>query len=78
MAEIEIEYCVSCGLLPIAETAQHALLEEFGQGVNALRMRPGHGGVFKVRLNGEVIFDKAREGFDPAEIVRRVGARIGA
>lgn len=76
MAEIEIEYCVPCGLLAAIEDADHALLEEFGS-INGLRMKPGHGGVWKVSVvDGELISDKAREGFDPAEIVPRVGERM--
>jgi selenoprotein W-related protein len=78
MAEIEIEYCVPCGLLPAAERAEHALLEEFGQGIDGLRLKPSHGGVLRISVDGELIFDKERDGFDPDEIVSRARARIGA
>lgn len=78
MAEIEIEYCVPCGLLPAAEHTQHALLEEFGEGIDGVRMKPSHGGVFKVSVDGELIFDKAADGFDPDAIVHRARERIGS
>lgn len=78
MAEIEIEYCVPCGFLPAAEQTQHALLEEFGRGIDAVRMKPSHGGVFKVSVDGELIFDKTDDGFDPNGIVRRAVERIGS
>jgi hypothetical protein len=41
------------------------------------RMKPGHGGV-QVSVDGNLIFAEALEGFDPAEIVRRVGVRRGS
>lgn len=78
MSQIEIEYCVPCGLLPAAERVEHALLTEFGQGIGELRLKPGHGGVFKVSVDGELIFDKQRDGFDPEEIMDRARTRIGA
>ncbi len=77
MAEIQIEFCMPCGLLPAAEQAQHELLETFGRGIDELRMKPSHGGVFKVSVDGELIFDKKVDGFDPEEIVRRARERIG-
>ena len=78
MTEIQIEYCVACGFLPRAEEVQHALLTELGQRVDGVRMKPGRGGVFQVSVNGELIFDKTRDGFDVAEIVRRAAARCAA
>ncbi|HZD74193.1 MAG TPA: Rdx family protein [Actinomycetota bacterium] len=76
MSELEIEYCVPCGLLPAAEATAHALLSSLGERIGALRMKPGHGGVFKVRVDGEVIFDKASEGYDPEAILVRVHERL--
>lgn len=58
MTEIEIEYCVPCGLLAPALKTERALLEEFGQNVDSVALRPGHGGVFKVRVGDEVVWDK--------------------
>jgi selenoprotein W-related protein len=78
MTEIQIEYCVACGFLGRAEEVQHALLTELGQRVGGVRMKPGRGGVFQVSVNGELIFDKNRDGFDIAEIVRRAARRAAA
>lgn len=77
MSQIEIEYCVPCGLLGRAEEVQHALLSRLGQRVRELRMKPGHGGVFRVSVDGESIFDKGRDGYDVMEIVGRAEGRIG-
>lgn len=79
MSELEIEYCVPCGLLPTAEQIGHALLEAFGERIQALRMKPGRGGVFKVRVDDEVIFDKTTDADDDlGAIVNRVGERLRA
>lgn len=78
MTDVEIEYCVPCGHLNSAEDVQHALLEQFGQELTAVRLKTGDGGVFKVRVDGELVFDKAEDGYDVDEITRRVKDRVGA
>lgn len=35
--EVRIEYCVPCGLLPVAEKTAHALLSTYGQRLTGLR-----------------------------------------
>lgn len=76
--EIEIEYCVPCGFLPRAEEVEHALLESLGRRVGSLRLKPGRGGVFQVRVGGELIYDKNADSFDVPEIVRRAEKLVGA
>lgn len=76
MTEILIEYCVPCGLLPSAEGAEHALLQTFGERLDRLTLKPGHGGVLKVRVDDEVIFDKDAEAFDLDLAVRRAEERL--
>lgn len=76
-AEVRIEYCVPCGLLSAAEKTAHALLSTYGQRLADLRLTPGHGGVFRVDVGGQTVFDKASgEGFDLDAIVARVGERL--
>lgn len=76
--EIEIEYCVPCGLLSAAEQVEHALSTRLGERVNVLRFKPGHGGVFRITIDDELIFDKNRDGFDLDAIVERVRERAGS
>lgn len=64
MTAIEIEYCVPCGLLSPALETEQALLNEFGQEVDSVTLLPGHGGVFKLRVDDEVIWDKDVHGGD--------------
>lgn len=78
MTDIEIEYCVPCGHLDRAQRLQGALLEEFGQRLDGVRLETGDGGVFEVRLDGEQVFDVDEEAFDVDVIVERVGDRVPA
>ena len=77
MSEIEIEYCVPCGFLTRAEEVEHALLAKLGRRIDGLRLKPGRGGIFQVRVDGELIYDKNADAFDAAEIVRRASERLG-
>lgn len=58
MTAVNIEYCVPCGLLENAIETQETLLEEFGQDLDGVRLQPGHGGVFKVYADDDLIWDK--------------------
>jgi selenoprotein W-related protein len=78
MTGVEIEYCVPCGHLNNAEDVQHALLEQFGQELDGVRLKTGDSGVFKVRVDDELVFDKAEDDYDVDEITRRVRERVGA
>lgn len=73
---VEIEYCVPCGLLPAAEATTHALLEALGRQLSGLTLVPSHGGVFRIAVDGETVFDKEHDGYDLDEVVRRVASRV--
>jgi selenoprotein W-related protein len=62
MTEVNIEYCVPCGLLEYAVETQETLLEEFGQDFAGVRLQPGHGGVFKVHADDDLVWDKDEHG----------------
>lgn len=76
MTTVEIEYCVPCGFLSRAEDVQHALLTSFGEDLEAVTLRTGDHGVFVVRADDEVVFDKAEDEFDVDGIVRSVRERL--
>ncbi|MFB6244150.1 MAG: SelT/SelW/SelH family protein [Halobaculum sp.] len=77
MVEVEIEYCVPCGLLDHAEETQHELLEKYGRELDGVRLTPGHGGVFAVRADGDLVWDRDDEGsIEPDQILARVGERV--
>ena len=72
MTEVEIEYCVPCGHRDNAQEVQTAVLEEFGQEVDRVALKTGDSGVFKVRVDGDIVFDKADEEFSVEGIVDSV------
>jgi selenoprotein W-related protein len=73
--DVEIEYCVPCGHLEKAIGAQRAILTEFGQKLRAVALVTGDRGVFKIRVNGEEIFDK-KMGYDEAAILAMIKERV--
>jgi len=75
MTEIEIEYCVPCGFLERAEDLQHALLTTFGEQLDAVTLKTGDSGVFRVTVDGERIFEKGADSYDVDDIVRGVRER---
>jgi len=80
MTTVEIEYCVPCGLLDPAVETQRELLETFGRGLDGVRLKTGHGGVFRVAVGDELVFDKAEHGneIDLDLIVEEVDSRVAA
>lgn len=76
MTTVDIQYCVPCGHLDRAQDLQEALLSEFGRELDAVSLVPDDGGVFRVGADGELIFDKAEDEYDPDAIVERVRERV--
>lgn len=78
MTTIEIEYCVPCGLRDNALATADDLLDSFGQDVDDVRVVPGDGGIFEVRADGDVIYNKDESGYDPDAIDAAVRERVEA
>ena len=78
MAEIEIEYCVPCGYLARAEEIEHALLSRLDRRVERLVLVPSRGGVLRVEVDGEPLFDKERDVYDVEAIASAVQVRLAA
>lgn len=78
MTQVEVEYCVPCGHRGHAMKVQEAILEEFGRGIDQVALKTGDGGVFKVRVDGELVFDKSEDEFSIDGIVESVRERRGA
>lgn len=72
MTDVEVEYCVPCGHRSRAIEVQEAVLDEFGQEVDRVALKTGGGGVFKVRVDDDLVFDKEDDEFDLDAIVERV------
>ncbi|HMB49279.1 SelT/SelW/SelH family protein [Natronoarchaeum rubrum] len=76
MSTVEIEYCVPCGHLDRAMDLQRAILQALERDIEAVTLRTGEGGVFRVDVDGEPVFDIADDEFDVDAIVRTVRQRI--
>ena len=78
MSTIEIEYCVPCGFLDRALTVEEVICRQFADHLERVSLVMGDHGVFVVRVDDEVVFDKAADDFDVDDIVRRVRSHVGA
>ena len=55
---LEIEYCTQCRWLLRAAWLAQELLTTFESDLGRVSLVPGSGGIFEVRLNGEIIFSR--------------------
>ena len=78
MSTVEIEYCVPCDFLDRALTVEEAICRQFADQLDRISLVIGDNGVFVVRVDGEVVFDKADDPFDVDDIVRRVRPYVTA
>ena len=78
MTRVEVEYCVPCGMLNRAQDVSEAILKQFGESVDEVALVTGDAGVFVVRADGEVVFDKEEDEYDVDAIVRSVKPHVGA
>jgi selenoprotein W-related protein len=62
---VEITYCTQCRWLLRAAWMAQELLTTFGAEVGEVALVPSTGGVFQVRVEGEVVWDRAAQGGFP-------------
>ncbi len=77
-ARVTIEYCTQCRWLLRAAWMAQELLTTFDQEIAELTLKPGTGGVFKVRANDALVWSRKDEGRFPeiTELKQRVRDRI--
>ncbi len=64
-----IEYCDECMYLKPALEAAQKILERYADRVEAVTLKPGHDGVFRVTANDALIIEMGDEGLPNAERV---------
>ena len=70
---IVITYCTQCQWLLRAAWMAQELLQTFGPDLGAVALVPGTGGVFTIRLDDEIIWDRAaQEGFPEAKMLKQL------
>ncbi len=76
---VSIEYCTVCNFLARAAWLAQELLATHGGDVAGLTLVPGRGGVFVVRIDGEVVFSQKETGRypEPREIKDALRAKLG-
>jgi selenoprotein W-related protein len=77
-SRVEITYCTRCKFLLRAAWIAQELLTTFESELDEVALRPGSGGIFEVRLNGEPIASNADGAAipDPAQVKRLLRDRI--
>lgn len=63
--KVNIEYCTQCRWLLRAAWLAQELLSTFETDLKAVSLQPGTGGIFEVRLNDVVIFNRKQAGRFP-------------
>ena len=70
---VAITYCTQCNWLLRAGWVAQELLATFGTSLGAVTLVPGTGGIFKVEIGDEVIWDRKRDGgFPDIRILKRL------
>ena len=70
---IVITYCTQCQWLLRAAWMAQELLQTFGPDLGEVALVPGTGGVFTIRLDDEIIWDRAaQEGFPEAKMLKQL------
>jgi selenoprotein W-related protein len=75
---LEIEYCAQCRFVLRAGWMAQELLLTFGSRLGEVALIPGEGGIFEVRLDGELLFSRKTAGRFPEtrEIKQMIRDRI--
>lgn len=75
---VEILYCRQCRWLLRASWMAQELLTTFSEEIGELALLPGTGGIFEVRVEGELIWSRKDEGRFPEmkELKQRLRDRI--
>jgi selenoprotein W-related protein len=75
---VEIAYCSQCRFILRAGWLAQELLMTFATDLGEVALIPGEGGIFEIRLDGEVLFSRKREGRFPEakEVKQKVRDRV--
>jgi selenoprotein W-related protein len=62
---VTIAYCTRCNWLLRAAWMAQELLSTFGQELGSVALVPGTGGIFEIRVDGELVWERKRDGGFP-------------
>jgi selenoprotein W-related protein len=70
---ITITYCTQCNWLLRAGWMAQELLSTFGVELGSVALLPGTGGIFEIRLDGTLLWERKRDGgFPDAKALKRL------
>jgi len=69
---LEINYCTQCRWLLRAAWYAQELLTTFDQELGEVALVPGTGGVFRIVLDGELLWDRKERGFPELPVLKRL------
>lgn len=78
MARVAIEYCTQCRWLLRASWMAQELLSTFATDLDEVALVPGSGGVFRITVDGEQVWERKTDGGFPdiAVLKQRVRDRV--
>jgi selenoprotein W-related protein len=62
---IAITYCTRCNWLLRSAWMAQELLSTFGPAIGEVALRPGTGGMFRIECDGELVWERVRDGGFP-------------
>jgi len=62
---VTIAYCTQCNWLLRSAWMAQELLSTFSQELSAVTLLPGTGGIFEIRIDGELVWERKRDGGFP-------------
>lgn len=69
---VTIRYCRQCQWLLRAGWMAQELLSSFSEDLGAVTLVPGTGGIFQVEVDGELVWDRKRDGgFPEAKVLKQ-------
>jgi selenoprotein W-related protein len=69
---LEINYCTQCRWLLRAAWLAQELLTTFEAELGEVALVPGTGGVFRIALDGELLWDRKERGFPELPVLKRL------
>jgi selenoprotein W-related protein len=62
---VTISYCTQCKWLLRAAWMAQEILSTFETEIDEVALRPGTGGLFRIQIGGELVWDRVRDGGFP-------------
>ena len=63
--EVTIAYCTQCNWLLRSAWMAQELLSTFSLELGAVTLKPGTGGIFEIRIDGALVWERKRDGGFP-------------